>query len=78
VARSTGSSFTTSIWSYLASSQFATVGDFNTDGRADVAVRNAANGSWRVLTSTGAEFSSAKAGDWPSATAWNRAFAARG
>jgi peptidyl-prolyl cis-trans isomerase A (cyclophilin A) len=78
VARSTGGSFTTSIWSYLASSQFATVGDFNTDGRADVAVRNAANGSWRVLTSTGAEFSSAKAGDWPSATAWNRAFAARG
>ena len=65
-------------WTYLSSSQFATAGGFNADGRFDVAVRNATNGSWRVLASTGTAFTSAKAGDWPSAKAWNRAFAARG
>jgi len=42
-----------------------------------VAVRNPANGFWRVLSSTGAGFNSAKAGEWPTAKAWNRAFAAR-
>jgi len=79
VSRSTGTALTpAAVWTYLASSQFATVGDFNADGRSDVAVRNAANGSWRVLTSTGTAFTSAKAGEWPSAKAWNRAFAARG
>jgi len=77
VAISTGSSFNTALWGYLATGQFATVGDFNGDGRSDVAVRNPANGFWRVLSSTGAGFNSAKAGEWPTAKAWNRAFAAR-
>jgi len=78
VALSTGTSFSTSIWSYLSSSEFATVGDFNADGKADVAVRNAANGAWRLLASSGTAFASTKAGEWPTAKAWNRAFAARG
>ena len=78
VSRSTGAAFETSVWAVLSSGQFATVGDFNTDGRADVAVRNAANGGWRVLTSSGSAFTHARAGDWPATSAWSRAFAAHG
>jgi peptidyl-prolyl cis-trans isomerase A (cyclophilin A) len=76
VSRSTGAAFETTVWAVLSSNQFATVGDFNADGRADVAVRNAANGGWRVLTSSGSAFSHARVGDWPTTTAWSRAFAA--
>ena len=57
--------------------QFVTIGDFNSDGRDDVAVRNQVNGSWRVLASTGSAFTSSKFGSWPTAKAWSRAFAAR-
>ena len=78
VSRSTGSTFTTAPWAYLSSDQLATVGDFNSDGRADVAVRNAANGAWRVLASSGSAFTSTKAGEWPTSRAWALAFAAHG
>ena len=78
VSRSTGTAFETSVWAALSSGQFATVGDFNADGRDDVAVRNAANGSWRVLTSSGSAFTHARVGDWPAATAWSSAFATHG
>ncbi|MGI9177217.1 MAG: FG-GAP-like repeat-containing protein [Pirellulales bacterium] len=78
VSTSTGTAFVTSVWAVLSTGQFATVGDFNADGRADVAVRNPANGSWRILTSSGSAFTHARAGDWPAATAWSRAFAAQG
>jgi cyclophilin family peptidyl-prolyl cis-trans isomerase len=76
VSQSTGSTFITSAWAVFSTGQFTTVGDFNADGRADVAVRNSANGAWRILSSTGTAFTSAKAGNWPAATAWARAFAA--
>ena len=78
VSRSTGSTFTTAPWAYLSSDQLATVGDFNADGRADVAVRNAANGAWRVLASSGSAFTSTKAGEWPTSRTWALAFAAHG
>ena len=80
VSRSTGTSFTpATVWTYLATSQFATVGDFNGDGRSDVVVRNLTNGAWRLLlASTSSAFTSTKAGEWPTAKAWNKAFAARG
>jgi peptidyl-prolyl cis-trans isomerase A (cyclophilin A) len=78
VSRSTGAAFETSTWAVLSSGQFVTVGDFNADGRSDVAVRNAANGSWRVLTSSGSAFTHARVGDWPTTLAWSRAFAAHG
>jgi hypothetical protein len=61
----------------LAIGQFATVGDFNADGLDDVAVRNPANGAWRLLSGNGTSFTATKLGDWPSAKAWSRAFAAR-
>jgi len=77
VSTSTGTSFTTSAWMSLAIGQFATVGDFNADGLDDVAVRNPTNGAWRVLASNGRGFTALKFGDWPTTTAWNRAFAAR-
>jgi hypothetical protein len=57
--------------------QFVTVGDFNTDGLDDVAVRNPTNGIWRVMTSSGSAFASARFGSWPTAKASSRAFAAR-
>ncbi len=50
--------------------QFATVGDFNGDGRSDVAVRNAESGIWRVLGSTGSAFTNTQFGTWPSNIAW--------
>jgi hypothetical protein len=77
VSTSTGTTFTTSAWISLAIGQFATVGDYNADGLDDVAVRNAANGAWRVLASSGRGFTALKFGEWPTTTAWNRAFAAR-
>ena len=77
VSLSTGSAFNTALWGYLSTGQFATVGDFNGDGKSDVAVRNPANGAWRLLTSMGSAFASTKAGEWPTAKAWNKAFAAR-
>jgi len=77
VSTSGASGFTTSGWTVLSIGQFATVGDFNADGLDDVAVRNPANGAWRLLSSDGASFTSSRFGEWPSAKAWSRAFAAR-
>jgi hypothetical protein len=77
VSLSSGTTFTTSAWNVLAVGQFTTVGDFNADGLDDVAVRNTVNGFWRVMASTSSSFTSTKFGDWPSAQAWARAFAAR-
>ncbi|MCE9631748.1 MAG: FG-GAP-like repeat-containing protein [Planctomycetia bacterium] len=50
--------------------QFPTVGDFNADGRADIAIRNATSGIWRVLTSTGSAFTASQFGTWSSSTPW--------
>jgi hypothetical protein len=69
--------FSTSAWAALRIGQFATVGDFNSDGLDDVAVRNSTSGIWRVMTSSGSAFTSSKFGSWPTAKAWSRAFAAR-
>ncbi|MFM7411887.1 MAG: peptidylprolyl isomerase [Planctomycetota bacterium] len=79
VSTSNGSAFSSpAVWAVLATGQFVTVGDFNADGRADVAVRNPANGFWRLLGSTGSAFTSTRAGEWPTAGKnWSRAFAAR-
>lgn len=77
VSTSGASGFTTAGWTVLSIGQFATVGDFNADGLDDVAVRNPANGAWRLLSGNGSSFTSTKLGDWPSAKAWSRAFAAR-
>ncbi len=77
VSISNGSSFATSAWASLPIGQFVTVGDFNADGFDDLAVRNPANGIWRLLGSTGSSFTSARFGSWPTAKAWSKAFAAR-
>ena len=77
VSTSGASGFTTSGWTVLSIGQFTTVGDFNADGLDDVAVRNPSNGAWRLLAGNGSSFTSTKLGDWPTATAWSRAFAAR-
>ena len=50
--------------------QFPTVGDFNADGRADIAVRNGTSGIWRVLASTGATFTILSFGTWPADVQW--------
>jgi cyclophilin family peptidyl-prolyl cis-trans isomerase len=71
VATSTGTSFSSAIWTYFTSGQFATVGDFNADGKADVAVRNATNGAWRVLISSGSDFTPVRFGTWATDTTWD-------
>ena len=73
VATSTGTAFTSSLWAVLPIGQFGSVGDFNGDGRADVAVRNPNNGAWRVLTSTGTSFNAVKFGSWDATTTWSNA-----
>ena len=50
--------------------QFPTVGDFNADGRADIAVRNGTSGIWRVLTSSGGTFTASQFGTWPADVQW--------
>lgn len=77
VSVSNGLAFSTSAWAALPIGQFATVGDFNSDGLDDVAVRNPTSGIWRGMTSTGSAFTSSMFGSWPTAKAWSRAFAAR-
>lgn len=72
VAASTGTAFSSNVWALFSTGQFATVGDFNRDGRDDVAVRNATNGAWRVLTSTGTTFDPVKYGTWDAASTWSR------
>ena len=73
VSTSNGTSFSPKLWAVLSIGQFGTVGDFNADGRDDVAVRNPNNGSWRVLTSTGTSFSDVKFGGWDPTTSWSNA-----
>ena len=60
------------MWAYLSSGQFATVGDYNGDGKSDVAVRNAANGNWRVLASNGTAFTNSQWGNWTTSKAWSQ------
>jgi peptidyl-prolyl cis-trans isomerase A (cyclophilin A) len=71
VAASTGTAFASTVWTFFSSGEFGTVGDFNADGRADVAVRNAANGAWRVLTSSGSSFTAVKFGTWTTDMTWS-------
>lgn len=70
VAASTGTAFTSTFWTTFPTGQFGTVGDFNADGRDDVAVRNPNNGAWRVLASTGTAFEPLKFGVWDPTTTW--------
>jgi hypothetical protein len=71
VSASTGTAFTTNVWAWFSIDQFGTVGDYDGDGRDDVAVRNAGNGSWRVLASNGTTFTPLKFGAWDAATTWD-------
>lgn len=46
-------------------------GDFNSDGRTDLVIRNSATGNWRMLASTGSSFApSTIAGTWPTTVSW--------
>ena len=73
VSTSTGTSFSPKLWAVLSIGQFGTVGDYNGDGRDDVAVRNPNNGSWRVLASTGTSFTDLTFGGWDPTTPWSNA-----
>lgn len=55
--------------------QFFTAGDFNGDGRSDIAALNASSGAWRVLTSTGSGFTTSRFGDWPAGGGWTNVLA---
>jgi hypothetical protein len=75
LAVSNGSSAFTSIpfgsWDPSKTWVDVQVGDFNGDGRPDVAGRDAATGNWWVGLSSGSGFSSSMWGHWSSAVSWS-------
>jgi subtilisin family serine protease len=72
ISRSTGTSLQNGAWgsvgSHLALAS-ALVGDFDGDGRADIAVRSASDGYWSVVRSTGTSGQTETWGYW-STLAW--------
>ena len=52
--------------------QTITVGDFDSDGRSDIAARNARTGAWWVALSTGSGFAAARVfGAWSRSVPWD-------
>jgi hypothetical protein len=79
VGVSTGSGFTTSLWTVWSPSAGWTnflVGDFTGDGFNDFAARDAA-GEWWVAASTGANFVNDRWSTWNSAAGWPDVFSGR-
>ncbi len=78
VSSSTGAAFTDRLWGNWSSANTwsnATVGDFNRDGRMDIAGRNNL-GQWHVSVTTGATpatavFTTSQWGLWSTATVWS-------
>jgi cyclophilin family peptidyl-prolyl cis-trans isomerase len=61
------------VWGSLPTTiawRFFTAGDFNADGRDDLAAWNPVSGGWRVLSSDGTAFVTSEFGSWSSTTAW--------
>jgi len=52
-------------------------GDFNGDGRTDIAGRVPSTGAWRVAQSTGSAFTIATFATWTTAKTWTSALAVR-
>lgn len=50
--------------------RFFTAGDFDADGRDDIAAWNPTSGEWRVLMSTGTSFTTVAFGNWSPTTDW--------
>jgi hypothetical protein len=75
VARSTGSSFTNSLFTTWSAADGVTwtnvvVGDFNGDGKDDIAGRILQNGQWWAGLSTGSQFINGLWTTWSTATGW--------
>jgi subtilisin family serine protease len=73
ISRSTGSSLQNGTWGMVSSHlalATALVGDFDGDGRADIAVRSASDGNWFIVRSTGTSGKTEKWGYW-STLAWS-------
>jgi hypothetical protein len=81
VGLSTGSSFTTTLWATWSAGVPGVehpgvtwvdvqVGDFNGDGKADIAGRVLQSGEWWVATSTGSSFTSSLWATWSPAVTW--------
>ena len=76
VAQSTGSNFVTNVWGgWTTIKEWGQVqtGDFNGDGRTDLAgrIQNAGDGRWSVLLSTGSRFAGSTWGAWSTVVAWD-------
>jgi hypothetical protein len=73
VGSSTGSSFTNSRWGALNPNVTwvdVVTGDFNGDGAADIAARDAATGNWWVALSNGTTFTNQLWGAWSPMITW--------
>jgi hypothetical protein len=73
VATSTGTSFTNAHWGRWSSAVGwldVQVGDFDGDGRSDLAGRVASSGDWWVAKSNGDSFTNEKWGRWSTAVGW--------
>src|SRR5262249_13157912 len=75
VGLSNGSAYTFSVWATWSVSgvtwQYALVGDYNGDGKADIAGFYKEGGQWWVMTSSGSTFNSATLWDtWSTSVTW--------
>ena len=76
VAESSGGSFVTNVWGgWTTIKDWGQVqtGDFDGDGRTDLAgrIQNAGDGRWSVLLSSGSRFVGSTWGAWSTAVAWD-------
>jgi hypothetical protein len=77
VNTSNGTTFTTSLWTTWAADKAGQLdwvdvkaGDFNGDGKTDIAGRVAQNGVWWIGTSTGSSFTNLPGPMWSPAVTW--------
>ncbi|MGE3806758.1 MAG: FG-GAP repeat domain-containing protein, partial [Gemmataceae bacterium] len=75
IAKDTGDGFTTTLWADFATNSGWTsqlVGDFNDDGKDDIANFHPSNGNWWVSLSTGSAFTTTLWADFATNSGWSQ------